>query len=144
MLLALWAKFMGHFFNVKFNVLGCIVTTRNLENQSQNPHRAICLLAISLRVQPLKEIWSNFADFAYCTKMLLAPSNMDGFQILKILLVAVIKDYHIMLTKSFYMPLDSGLGSIYPDFSLKNPLYATSKLQESHLTPDAGTFDHTT
>ena len=101
-------------------------------------------LAISLRVQPLKEIWSNFADFAYCTKMLLAPSNMDGFQILKILLVAVIKDYHIMLTKSFYMPLDSGLGSIYPDFSLKNPLYATSKLQESHLTPDAGTFDHTT
>ena len=70
MLLALWAKSMGHFFNVKFNVLGCIVTTRNLENQSQNPHRAICLLAISLRVQPLKEIWS---DFAYCTKMLLAP-----------------------------------------------------------------------
>ena len=95
-------------------------------------------------MQPLKEIRSNFADFAYCTKMLLAPSNMDGFQILKILLVAVIKDYHIMLTKSFYMPLDSGLGSIYPDFSLKNPLYATSKLQESHLTPDAGTFDHTT
>ena len=94
MLLALWAKFMGNFFYKKFNVLGCIVTTRNLENQSQNPHRAIYLLAISLGVQPLKEIWSNFADFAYCTKMLLAPSNtMDGFQILKILLVAVIKDY---------------------------------------------------
>ena len=88
MLLALWAKFMGHFFNMKFNVLGCIVTTRNLENQSHNPHRAICLPAISLRVQPLQEIWSDFAHFTYITKMPLVPSNMDGFQILKMLLVA--------------------------------------------------------
>ena len=56
----------------------------------------------------------------------------------------ILKEVDIMLTKSYYMPLDSGLDSIYPDFSLKNPLYATSKLQESHITPDAGTFDHTT
>ena len=125
MLLALWAKYMGHFLNVKFDDLGFIGTTRKLENQSHNPHRAIYPPAISLRVQPLQEIWSDFAHFTYITKMPLVPSNMDGFQILKILLVAVIKDYHIMLTKSFYMPLDSGLGSIYPDFSLKNALYAT-------------------
>ena len=90
---------MGHFFNVKFNVLGCIVTTRNLENQSQNPHRAICSPAISLRVQPLQEFWSDFARFTNITKMPLIPSNMDGFQIFKILLVAWIKDYHIMPKK---------------------------------------------
>ena len=79
MLLALWAKYVGHFFNVKFNVLGCIVTTRNLENQSQNPHRAIYLPDITLGVQPLQEIWSDFAHFTCITKMLLVLSNMDGF-----------------------------------------------------------------
>ena len=83
---------MGDFFYEKFDMIGCIITTRKLENQCKNPHRAICSPAISLRVQPLQEIWSDFADFAYFTKMLLAPSNMDGFQILKILLVAVIRD----------------------------------------------------
>ena len=79
MLLALWAKFMGEFFYVKFNIQGCIITTRNLENQCQNPHRAICSPAISLRVQPLQEIWSDFAYFTGVTKMPLAPSNMNGF-----------------------------------------------------------------
>ena len=104
MLLALWAKSMGHFFNVKFNVLGCIVTTRNLENQSQSPHRAICLPAISLRVQPLQEIWSDFAHFTLITKMPLVPSKMDGFQIFKILLVAKIKDYHNLPKKNHFVP----------------------------------------
>ena len=117
MLLALWAKFMGHFFNVKFNVLGCIVTTRNLENQSQNPHRAICLPAISLRVQPLQEIWSDFAHFTLITKMPLVPSKMDGFQIFKILLVAKIKDYHNLPKKITLYPNYSGLSFIYSDFS---------------------------
>ena len=95
MLLAPWAKFMGHFFDMKFSFLGCIGTTRNLENQSQNPHWAICLPAIGLRVQPLQEIQSDFAKFACVTKMLLVHSNMDGFQILKILLVAFIRAYHM-------------------------------------------------
>ena len=128
MLLALWAKFMGHFFIVKFNVLGCIVTTRNLENQSQNPHRAICSPAISLRVQPLQEIWSDFAHFTKITKMPPVPSKMDGFQILKILLVAKTKDYHNLPKQIILYPNYSGLSSIYSDFSWKNPLYATSKL----------------
>ena len=119
MLLVLWAKFMGHFFNRKFNVLGCIVTTRNLENQSQNPHWAICLPAIGLRVQPLQEIWSDFAKFACVTKMLLVHSNMDGFQILKILLVALIRAYYFVPKKSFYTPLRSGLSSIFHNFLQK-------------------------
>ena len=119
MLLALWAKFMGHFFNMKFNFLGCIGTTRNLENQSQNPHWAICLPAIGLRVQPLQEIWSDFAKFACVTKMLLVHSNMDGFQILKILLVALIRAYHFVPKKSFYTPLRSGLSSIFHNFLQK-------------------------
>ena len=34
--------------------------------------------------------------------MPLVPSNMDGFQILKILLVAKTKDYHNLPKKSFY------------------------------------------
>ena len=108
MLLAPWAKFMGHFFNMKFNVLGCIVTTRNLENQSHNPHRAICLPAISLRVQPLQEIWSDFVHFTKITKMPLVPSKMDGFQILKILLVAKTKDYHNLPKKIILYPNSSG------------------------------------
>ena len=120
MLLALWAKYMGHFLNVKFNDLGFIGTTRKLENQSHNPHRAIHLPAISLRVQPLQEIWSDFAHFTYITKMPLVPSNMDGFQILKILLVAWIKDYHIMPRKPFYTLLNSGLSFICYDFFQKN------------------------
>ena len=73
------AKFKGEIFYVKFNIQGCIITTRNLENQCQNPHRAICSPAISLRVQPLQEIWSDFAYFTGVTKMPLAPSNMNGF-----------------------------------------------------------------
>ena len=48
--------FMGIFMGQKIDLLGCIGTTRNLENQSQNPHWAICLPAIGLRVQPLQEI----------------------------------------------------------------------------------------
>ena len=77
MLLALWVKFRSNFLNVNFNILGCIVTTRNLENQSQNPHRAIYLADITLGVQPLQEIWSDFAHFTCITKMLLVLSNMD-------------------------------------------------------------------
>ena len=87
--------FMGIFMGQKIDLLGCIGTTRNLENQSQNPHWAICLPAIGLRVQPMQEIWSDFAKFACNTKMLLVHSNMDGFQILKILLVALIRAYHV-------------------------------------------------
>ena len=87
--------FMGIFMGLKIDLLGSIGTTRNLENQSQNPHWAICLPAIGLRVQPLQEIWSDFAKFACVTKMLLVHSNMDGFQILKILLVALIRAYHM-------------------------------------------------
>ena len=87
---------MGIFMGQKIELLGCIGTTRNLENQSQNPHWAICLPAIGLRVQPLQEIQSDFAKFACVTKMLLVHSNMDGFQILKILLEDLIKDDHIM------------------------------------------------
>ena len=108
MLLAPWAKFMGHFFNMKFNFLGCIGTTRNLENQSQNPHWAICLPAIGLRVQPLQEIWSDFAKFACVTKMLLVHSNMDGFQILKILLVAFIRAYHMRQWKNLLFQWNYG------------------------------------
>ena len=70
---------MGEFFDVKFDIMGCITTTRKLENQCKNPHRAICSPAISLRVQPLQEIWSGFAYFTCITKMPLAPSNIDGF-----------------------------------------------------------------
>ena len=90
---------------MKFNFLGCIGTTRNLENQSQNPHWAICLPAIGLRVQPLQEIWSDFAKFACVTKMLLVHSNMDGFQILKILLVALHRTFwEIEMAKKY--PVD--------------------------------------
>ena len=108
MLLAPWAKFMGHFFNMKFDLLGCIGTTRNLENQSQNPHWAICLPAIGLRVQPLQEIWSDFAKFACVTKMLLVHSNMDGFQILKILLVTFIRAYHMRQWKNLLFQWNYG------------------------------------
>ena len=80
------------------------MTTRNLENQSQNPHRAICSPAISLRVQPLQEIWSDFAHFTKITKMPLVPSKMDGFQILKILLVAKTKDYHNFAKTNHFEP----------------------------------------
>ena len=128
MLLAPWAKFMGHFFNMKFNFMGCIGTTRNLENQSQNPHWAICLPAIGLRVQPLQEIWSDFAKFACVTKMLLIHSNMDGFQILKILLVALIRADHFVPKKSFYTPLSSELSTIFHNLLQKKSLDPTSKL----------------
>ena len=117
MLLALWAKYMGHFLNVKFDDLGFIGTTRKLENQSHNPHRAFHLPAISLRVQPLQEIWSDFAHFTLITKMPLVPSKMDGFQIFKILLVAKIKDYHNLPKKITLYPNYSGLSFIYSDFS---------------------------
>ena len=70
----LWVKFYE-----KFDIMGCITTTRKVENQCQNPHRAICSPAVSLRVQPLQEIWSDFAYFTGVTKMPLAPSNMNGF-----------------------------------------------------------------
>ena len=120
--------FMGIFMGQKIDLLGCIGTTRNLENQSQNPHWAICLPAIGLRVQPLQEIWSDFAKFACVTKMLLVHSNMDGFQILKILLVALIRAYHFVPKKSFYTPLRSGLSSIFHNFLQKKSLYPTSKL----------------
>ena len=76
--------------------------------------------------------------------MLPVHSNMDGFQILKILLVAGLKDYHFMAKKLYNTPLNNRLSYIYSNFSLKNPLYATSKLWETTVTPDAGTFDHTT
>ena len=75
----LLAKFMGELFDMDFDIQGCIITTRKLENQCQNPNRAICSPAISLRVQPLQEIWSDFAYFTGVTKMPLAPSNMNGF-----------------------------------------------------------------
>ena len=119
---------MDEFFDVKFELQGCIITTRKLENQCQKPLRAIWSPAINLRVQPLQEIWSDFAHFTLITKMPLVPSKMDGFQIFKILLVAKIKDYHSLPKKFFLYPNYSGLSSIYSDFSLKNPLYATSKL----------------
>ena len=119
MLLAPWAKFMGHFFNMKFNFLGCIGTTRNLENQSQNPHWAICLPAIGLRVQPLQEIWSDFAKFACVTKMLLVHSNMDGFQILKILLVALIRAYHFVPKKIILYPTKKWIKLHFPQFFTK-------------------------
>ena len=70
---------MGEIFYVKFDIMGRITTTRKLENQCKNTHRAICSPAISLRVQPLPEIWSDFAYFTGVTKMPLAPSNMNGF-----------------------------------------------------------------
>ena len=70
---------MGEFFDMKFDIMGCITTTRKVENQCQNPHRAICSPAISLRVQPLQEIWSDFAYFSGDTKMPLAPPKMNGF-----------------------------------------------------------------
>ena len=70
---------MGEFFYEKFDIMGCITTTRKVENQCQNPHRAICSPAISLRVQPLQEIWSDFAYFSGDTKMPLAPPKMNGF-----------------------------------------------------------------
>ena len=70
---------MGEFFDLKFNIQGWIMTTRNLENQCQNPHGAICSPAICLREQPLQEIWSDFDYFTGITKMPLAPSIMDGF-----------------------------------------------------------------
>ena len=121
---------MGIFMGQKIDLLGCIGTTRNLENQSQNPHWAICLPAIGLRVQPLQEIWSDFAKFACVTKMLLVHSNMDGFQILKILLVALIRAYHFVPKKSFYTPLRSGLSSNFQKFLQKNhstPLQSSRK-----------------
>ena len=70
---------MDEFFDVKFDMQGCIITTRKLENQCQKPLRAIWSPAINLRVQPLQEIWSDFAYFSCITKMPLAPSNMNGF-----------------------------------------------------------------
>ena len=70
---------MGIFMGQKIDLLGCIGTTRNLENQSPNPLRAIYLPDITLGVQPLQEIWSDFAHFTCITKMLLVLSNMDGF-----------------------------------------------------------------
>ena len=108
---------MGEFFYEKFDIMGCITTTRKVENQCQNPHRAICSPAISLRVQPLQEIWSDFAHFTLITKMPLVPSKMDGFQIFKILLVAKIKDYHNLPKKITLYPNYSGLSFIYSDFS---------------------------
>ena len=75
---------------MKFDFLGLIGTTRNLENHYQNHHRVICLSAIGLRVKPYREILSNFATFTAITKMPLTFSNMDGFWILKILLIATI------------------------------------------------------
>ena len=135
---------MGIFMGQKIDLLGCIGTTRNLENQSQNPHWAICLPAIGLRVQPLQEIWSDFAKFACVTKMLLVHSNMDGFQILKILLVALIRAYHFEPKKSSYTPLRRGLSSIFHNFLQKKSLYPTSNLYETPITPGAATFDHTT
>ena len=79
MLLACEPNLWVNFFYEKFDIMGCITTTRKVENQCQNPHRAICSPAISLRVQPLQEIWSDFAYFTGVTKMPLAPSNMNGF-----------------------------------------------------------------
>ena len=70
---------MGEFFDVKFYMQGCIITTRKLENQCQKPLRAIWSPAINLRVQPLQEIWSDFAYFSGDTKMPLAPPKMNGF-----------------------------------------------------------------
>ena len=95
-------------------------------------------------MQPLQEIWSDFARFSNITKMPLVPSNMDGFQILKILLVAWIEDYHIMPRKPFYTLLNSGLSFICYNFFQKNSHHATSKLQETPVMVDAGSFDHTT
>ena len=42
---------------------------------------------------------------------------MDGFQILKILLVAKTKDYHNLPKQIILYPNYSGLSSIYSDFS---------------------------
>ena len=46
------------------------------------------LSAISCRVDPVPSFMDNFAGFLGCTKMLVTPSIMDGFWILKILLIA--------------------------------------------------------
>ena len=79
-------------------------------------------------MQPLQEIWSDFAHFSYITKMPLVPSNMDGFQILKILLVALIKDYHIMCKNGLSPQYKVAQGPFTPNFSLKYQYYVTLKL----------------
>ena len=74
---------------MKFDLLGSIRVTRKLENQSQNPYWAIGLPAISLRLQPLTEIWCNLVVLPKVTKVQITSSNMDGFSILKIVLVDI-------------------------------------------------------
>ena len=88
MLLALGAKYRGNFLDMKFDFLGCIGVTRKKENQSQNSLWAIYPPAISLGVQSFTEFLSDFGTFSVFTKMPLISSKMDGFLILKILLVA--------------------------------------------------------
>ena len=69
MLLALWAKCKGDFLSMKFDLMGCIGTTKKLENQCQNSHRAVYVPAISLKVQPSIEILSNFVTFTSITRI---------------------------------------------------------------------------
>ena len=82
------AKYRGDFLDMKIDFLGCIGVTRKQEYQSQNSYWAICPPAISLRVQSFREFLSDFGTFSVFAKMPSTSSKMDGFLILKILLVA--------------------------------------------------------
>ena len=88
MLFAPWAKCKGDFSSMKFDLMGCIGTTKKLENQCRNSHRAVYVPAISLKVQPSIEILSHFVTFTGITKIPLTSSKMDGLSISKILLLA--------------------------------------------------------
>ena len=73
--------------NIKFELLGSIRDIRNLENHLQNSIWVIYLLAMGLRVQPLKEIGHNFANFTCLTKMPLTPLKINEFSNFQVLLL---------------------------------------------------------
>ena len=73
--------------NIKFELLGSIRNIRNLENHLQNSIWAIYLLAMGLRVQPLKEIGHNFATFTCLTKIPLTLMKINGFSNFQVLLL---------------------------------------------------------
>ena len=73
--------------NIRFELLGSIRDIRNLENHLQNSILVIYLLAMGLRVQPLKEIGHNFATFTCLTKMPLTPLKINEFSNFQVLLL---------------------------------------------------------
>ena len=125
-------------------MLGSIRDIRNLENHLQNSIWVIYLLAMGLRVQPLKEIGHNFATFTCLTKMPLTPLKINEFSNFQVLLLLETLDNNIWYEFFSWCHLFGTWRSIYTKKIMKNQPKAYLGLQESPNTPYAATFDHTT